>query len=174
MANELRVKTCTGCLASKPLDAFCKNASSKDGLNHRCRTCWNAAKKISYQQRKEQHAAKGKAYYEANRERALERQRLRSVEKREEIAAYHREYRLRAYGLSLADYKAMEAAQSGLCFICGGSEAIQARLVVDHDHATGKVRKLLCTPCNTTLGLMAENVVRLRAMADYIEAHLAE
>jgi recombination endonuclease VII len=42
---------------------------------------------------------------------------------------------------------------------------------LDHDHATGVVRGLLCRGCNCALGFMKEDPSRIRALADYIEKH---
>src|SRR5689334_18320875 len=39
------------------------------------------------------------------------------------------------YGLSLADYDRMLAAQGGVCGICGDINPDGSRLAVDHDHA---------------------------------------
>jgi hypothetical protein len=43
------------------------------------------------------------------------------------------------------------AAQSACCAICGEACATGRRLAVDHDHATGRIRGLLCFRCNTSL-----------------------
>lgn len=43
------------------------------------------------------------------------------------------------------------------------------RLHMDHDHATGEFRALLCSPCNTALGFLKESTERIRGLATYIE-----
>ncbi len=69
----------------------------------------------------------------------------------------------------------MEAAQGGVCAICGLPETRVVkgklnRLAVDHDHTTGRVRGLLCFRCNTCLGRFEDNVELLRAAEAYLEA----
>lgn len=71
------------------------------------------------------------------------------------------------YGLSRQEYEAMVASQNGACAVCGSTH----RLCVDHNHTTGAVRKILCDSCNVALGRVGEDPSRLRALADYIEAH---
>jgi hypothetical protein len=129
-----------------------------------------------YAENRESERAKRQAYYQANRTRVLERQAVRqagwSAEERAQKSAYHRAWRLRRqYGMTTSDYARLLAAQDGVCAICSKPEPVVASLPVDHDHQTGKVRALLCTPCNTTLGLVGEDPERLRALADYVEAH---
>ena len=51
------------------------------------------------------------------------------------------------------EYNAMLAAQHGGCALCGAPPT-RNRLAVDHDHETGRVRGILCMPCNRTLGLV--------------------
>ena len=78
------------------------------------------------------------------------------------------------YGIGVADYDRMLAAQGGGCAICGSIKSYSkrgGRFHVDHCHATGKVRGLLCQACNTTLGQMRENPDTLRAAAAYLERH---
>ena len=72
------------------------------------------------------------------------------------------------YGLSRADYDALLAHQRGVCAICGGRRTYA--LDVDHDHATGKVRGLLCRQCNRRLLPAAkDNPETLRNAANYLE-----
>jgi len=58
------------------------------------------------------------------------------------------------------------ACSRGSCDICG---SLTRRLYVDHCHATGSVRGLLCTSCNLGLGLFKDRPGILRVAAAYIE-----
>lgn len=73
------------------------------------------------------------------------------------------------YGITLEDYENMEQQQGGTCAICG--EIPNHTLHVDHDHETGKVRELLCSNCNTSLGGFKDNPDLLIAAANYIIKH---
>lgn len=75
------------------------------------------------------------------------------------------------YGLTREQHAAMVAAQDGKCAICHQVPTHKKGLVVDHDHATGKVRALLCAHCNTALGLFDDDPAHLRAAADYLDQH---
>lgn len=46
-----------------------------------------------------------------------------------------------------------------------------SRIAVDHCHKTGKVRALLCTGCNTTLGHLEIEDERLKGLHEYIERY---
>jgi hypothetical protein len=61
---------------------------------------------------------------------------------------------VRQYGLSRESYLKMYEAQGRKCAINGCDRT--GKLVVDHDHVTGKVRGLLCGPCNTRLGHLGD------------------
>jgi hypothetical protein len=81
----------------------------------------------------------------------------------------------RSYGITLAQYEAMLAAQGGKCAICRGPERTRdkdggpRRMPVDHDHNTGKVRGLICTHCNRALGMFRDSVEILKAAIEYVE-----
>jgi hypothetical protein len=70
------------------------------------------------------------------------------------------------YHITLDDFDRMIVEQSGRCKICGQADP---KLHIDHDHQTGKVRGLLCGPCNRALGIAKDNPALLRAMAAYLE-----
>jgi len=80
--------------------------------------------------------------------------------------------RLREYGLTEEQYDALHASQGGCCAICSTEKlgTTYDRLYVDHDHATGQVRGLLCMNCNTAIGHMRDDPELLRRAAAYIEA----
>lgn len=67
----------------------------------------------------------------------------------------------------------MLAAQGGHCAICPATERDESRgrLHVDHDHATGKVRGLLCMNHNHMLGQAHDNPAELEKGAAYLRAH---
>jgi hypothetical protein len=73
------------------------------------------------------------------------------------------------YSIDQAAYEAMLSRQRGVCAICGGrNQPPTRRLAVDHDHATGKVRGLLCYRCNSAIGLFDEDAERMQRAIDYV------
>jgi len=73
----------------------------------------------------------------------------------------------RNYGISIKDYEVLLGEQRGLCLICSSSDI---KLFVDHDHNTGKVRGLLCSTCNTGLGMFKDSVEILNKAKEYLNA----
>jgi hypothetical protein len=75
--------------------------------------------------------------------------------------------RAKQLGVDDAEYERMLEAQGGGCAICGAKPKTR-RLHVDHDHATGKVRGLLCHRCNRALPTWV-TVSWLRDAIDYLK-----
>lgn len=71
------------------------------------------------------------------------------------------------YGLTVEQHARMLTEQAGLCAICDQPGA----LFIDHDHATGAVRALLCPPCNSGLGHFQDDPETLRRAAAYLNQH---
>jgi recombination endonuclease VII len=78
--------------------------------------------------------------------------RCEIVVKREQQERSHDAYVSRTYGIPLGSYRLLYEAQGGVCYICRRSKGTTKRLAVDHDHRTGRVRGLICKPCNWLLG----------------------
>ncbi len=83
-----------------------------------------------------------------------------------------RSQRMKAtFGITLVEYQAMSERQGGVCAVCGGPPTTKNVLQIDHDHATGKVRDLLCGHCNAALGMARDNTETLAKMISYLERH---
>jgi hypothetical protein len=77
------------------------------------------------------------------------------------------------YGITLEEYDRLLQEQGGLCAICRQPETAQYKgkvmpLHVDHDHATKKVRGLLCRSCNYALGNVRDSILILEAAIRYL------
>ena len=74
------------------------------------------------------------------------------------------------YGLTYEQWERIREAESFSCMICGITEIeIGKKLDVDHCHDSGKVRGVLCNPCNTMLGHARDNVAILYAAVAYLQ-----
>jgi len=157
--------------------AFCYHHA----MEKTCRTC-GAVKPYSEfyrQKRRSETQASGwsGACRECAKKRMNERLHAFTPEQRQARNAPIRFYK---YGITPKDAERMFAEQGGVCAICGERAAARLKpglktpiavdgLTVDHCHASGVVRGLLCKPCNIAVGCMKDNAEWIRKMADYIE-----
>lgn len=74
----------------------------------------------------------------------------------------------KTYGLGPGEYRALLAAQGGKCWICQRATGRTKRLAVDHNHESGKVRGILCGPCNQLLGHVRDDPDVLIRAAQYL------
>jgi len=112
----------------------------------------------------------------------------RKVKRREENQANpeaakrqaHNRHLRRVYGITLEQYEDTLAAQNGACAICRRPEEAATgidggkgprRLAVDHDHANGRLRGLLCTRCNQGLGYFKHELPLLEYAVAYLKMH---
>jgi hypothetical protein len=75
-------------------------------------------------------------------------------------------------GFTSQDYDALLLKQDGACATCGKQQ--RRHLHVDHDHATGVVRGLLCSDCNAALGHLHDSPEIIRKLLQYILQHVKE
>jgi hypothetical protein len=134
-------KVCRGCNELKPITAFIQRPKTGYFESH-CVVCMNKARDA----RAEADPVKAKRNEQKNRLR-------------------------RDFGLTLAQYDYMLAAQGGVCAICKQKCTRHSVLSVDHCHTTGVVRGLLCASCNFAIGFLGDDPAIMRNAADYVEIH---
>jgi Recombination endonuclease VII len=138
-----RIEVCTRCGEADLTKFYCIRGRRKAI----CKKCDIADKSRQQKANPEAYHARMKKWRETNKD-------------------YQRKW---TYGLSQEDYDAMIASQNGVCRICGHIPDEGKAFHVDHCHATGKVRGLLCSRCNTGLGMFRDDPDALRKAADYLE-----
>ena len=164
------MKTCTQCLESKDESLFARSSQARDGLHTWCRLCKANAARVWWGKNSDRENEKDRRQYAADgtrqRSNALtwhRTNRPRSLENK-------RAWKLAQYGLTTAQREEMYRAQSGRCAVCRGARE-SGDLKVDHDHATGVIRGLLCHACNVGLGHFMDSPSILTSAAWYLERH---
>jgi hypothetical protein len=137
----MRTVRCSKCLQYKPPTEFAKNKNRKNGLQSRCNSCRH------------------------------------DYNTSDEVRRHNRDKMLRRkFGITLKQFEAMLEAQDGKCAICKQTELslsnqrLEKTLAVDHDHQTGKNRKLLCQRCNIGIGHL-DTIELLQAAIEYLQEH---
>ena len=140
------MKICTKCKTEKPLSEYSHERAKgrKPSLQPRCKTCSS--------------------------------EDTRNWRKSQDIDKLKDRYLQRTYGVTLQWYQDTLALQHNACPLCRCAFTFHGELnadspVVDHDHATGKVRGIICNECNRGLGYFHDNPDALRKAATYLEEH---
>lgn len=115
--------------------------------------------------------ANHKAWYQKNKPRVAEAKRTWLANNPEKANELDLIVRLRRYGLTIDQYRSMFTEQKGRCRICGRD---LDRIDIDHDHATGRVRGLLCHPCNIGLGAFQDSPLLLARAIEYLKPAVEE
>lgn len=120
---------------------------------------------------KEKHKERIKTQRKVNGAAAYQRNKVAIVARHaawcKEHPGHHRKIHLRKYQLTVEMFDAMAQAQGGNCAICRRP----CVLCVDHNHATNKVRALLCHNCNSGLGLFQDSPDICAAAVAYLKQH---
>ena len=134
---------CRECGTHGPPEKFAKHVGSPGGRQRLCKKC-DSARSKKWAQENPEKRRDTKLIYEFN--------------------------------ISHKEYISMLAKQSNVCAICQQPETVKLRgilkrLAVDHCHATGKIRGLLCQGCNTSLGNFNDDVSLLERAIAYLKSH---
>ena len=187
------MKRCPRCTQTKPLDEFHRSSKSPDGRQGYCKTCV----RDDQRERAEAHPRKNRRRVPApegykwcadcdtikrldefaNNRRTADGHAqyckgCHNARTRETVQRRHgstRHYHLtRRYGIGAEEVDALLAGQGGVCAIC---KRVPTSPHVDHCHRTGKVRGILCGPCNQGLGQFQDDVEVVGEALNYLKFH---
>lgn len=142
------MKACSKCQEVKPLSEYYGNKKASDGKASECKSC---------------SKARQKAYYDANPDARKQ---------------YTIKTRLKThYGITPEDRARMLEEAEHKCQICKDDIYLpdtsnkNSNANIDHCHDTGRVRGVLCGPCNRALGLFKDNPAIIMAAHSYLSLH---
>jgi hypothetical protein len=186
--ESMNPRVCAECNITKPAEDFHWRIKRQFERQRRCKECaaqlsflhgqeqkillgeegMAAYQKERYQKYRDKQLASHKDHYQKNDERIKASSRQFYANNKESIKQQSRVRRLRVnFGLTIEDYNAMLIAQNHACAICGRNGS---KLQVDHCHATGRIRGLLCIPCNSFLGRIKDSIDTLEHIKHYLLA----
>jgi hypothetical protein len=154
----------------KEANQFYKNKLTKDGLASWCKTCEAEFHAEYRKQNKVFLSQYNKDYRFKNKESLRHKRKTYLKEHPAEVAIG----KLKCYFKvsKIEATKLYSQKQSGICEICHQPEINKRQVIsIDHDHKTGKIRGILCSKCNTTLGLVNDSVEILQQAIKYLRKH---
>ena len=178
------MKNCSKCRTEKDLGEFavyngkpwswckpCQRVSSKNYRKAHPESDRETARR--YREKNPSYAAANSKSWRSENPEKYRAQSRRSWEKNKvkKLAADRVRYMREKYGITIEQYDSMYRAQNGACAVCDGVNLSGRRLAVDHCHRTGKVRGLLCSMCNSAIGLAKERLDVLKKAVAYLEKH---
>lgn len=129
--------------------------------------------KLTPEERLEHQKASSKKWYEKTKEIRRQYGRDYYAARKDDKALWCGNARKHNYGLTNEEWEKKFEAQGRACACCGSKEpnGNKGRWATDHNHSTGKVRDILCNPCNSGLGYFKESVEKLLKAVAYLEKH---
>ncbi len=117
--------------------------------------------------------ANSKAYYAKNSEKLCADQRARAKRIRKEnpdlLPRQKRALHAKKCGVPEHLLNAVEASIIGPCWVCGELQGTRKYLhSIDHNHKTGEFRGILCSGCNTAIGLLKDSPEIGESLVQYI------
>lgn len=170
--NECASKVCSKCGEAKPRTEFNKFRSKERAYCKACHVRMTQDWVSKNKRRRKEYSAE---WYQKNKERAAAWRKKPRAEwpewrKAKQKLNDRKRHLGRKYGITPEQWDAMFAAQSGVCAICKVPDRTgkHGKLVVDHCHSTGRVRGLLCTPCNISIGILGETPEQWEVVHRYL------
>ena len=185
-------KKCSRCKEVKDVAEFTSDKKARDGLQVWCKSCYAAYSRERGYGKRLQELYKKKhddafyqlAYSELHSKLCPGCGQTKSVKEvykkrstRDGFASYcglcdvrrtGRSARKRKYGIAAAEYNDLLLKQNGRCAICKRLPYTKKGLVVDHCHQTGVIRGILCSRCNSALGMLDDDPALLERALEYL------
>lgn len=166
-------KKCPRCGQIKPFAQFHRNQKAPDGLQTYCKPCGTDIQRDWARRNQEKCKEKCRRWRAENPERSKASSLDYYYRNREKFRQYERKNavrrqlgrRKRKFGIDPIEFLALVARQDHRCAICGKRPRC---LCVDHCHKTGRIRGLLCGPCNKALGAFGDNLNGLMRAVEYL------
>jgi hypothetical protein len=140
-------KVCSKCFVEKSITEFWITDKTRGYRRGPCKECDKAYQRSQYAD-KETFRVKAKAN---SRKWAKANPRSTDTQRRYQIKA--------KYGITHEEYLALFESQGNACGLCKSTDSgrksgkwANGYFHIDHDHATGRVRGLLCHKCNVRVG----------------------
>ena len=140
------MRICVKCNIEQPIENYYKQTGARTKKGYRRPTCKSCVGESTTQWSKD------------NPEKMKEIRRKAKLKKK--------------YGISLKQYDEMVIKHGNKCAVCNKTHE-RRPLNVDHCHATGKVRGLLCDKCNMALGLLNDSTETIKNLERYLNAYSA-
>lgn len=147
-------KRCSACGGVKPIESFYANRAARDGRFGRCIPCVRTESRVRYR-RKMGLIGEGAA-------------RTRKPPKSQND--HHGVWNV--LGLTAGEYRrirtCLKQIQRDKCAICMREFGPGVRPNIDHCHASGRIRGLLCDSCNRGIGLLRDDADTLMRAVEYL------
>lgn len=158
------MKLCVKCNIHKEESEFYRHRNTADNLRPQCKAChkflgavWRKTNRVRYQK-------SNRDWYHKNREYRATTISKWAIKNKDKVYKINQERAWKAQGIvfTVEQREVLLKAQDGRCTICGLRETKNSRrLAVDHCHATGKIRGLLCDNCNRRIVPIIEKHIDL-------------
>ena len=179
------MKVCRKCNKEYPHTEF---RAEHGYLRNQCRLCKNEQTKLSRQRLWKKHPEKHEEYKRKLKElrykdieKKREYDRLNYLKNKEKISKERKEYyrkfpelvrkrrMMTTYKITAEKYDELNSINK--CQCCGKNKKEFVKgLSIDHCHKSGEVRGMLCTNCNTAIGLFDDNPDIMRKAIGYLNA----
>lgn len=168
------LKLCVDCKIEKTVSEFNRNRKAKDGLQVRCKLC-NRRVVLEWQKKFPERVNLKNSLWKTKQPdywRDYGKHHWANVPYEKKLDIWRRQDLRRKYGITPETYDQMLTSQGGICAICGGVPEEGRQLAVDHSHANGALRGLLCSQCNVLLHKLETISGWISSAEKYIEKYL--